>query len=524
MVQGAKKYRNHPYLVWKRSLLGLAALALGAGLLAGCEQSNDNASGTGAATGASGGQAAATQPINLSMLVNFVGEPPQPGNEVEQAIEKYTGAKLQIQWISDIKQKMPVLIASGDLPQVVSVTNSQLKLPYMVDALRGGVFWNLTPYIKDYPNLSKINPIMYQNTSLDGQIYGLPAVRPLARFAITYRKDWLDRLGMKEPQTLDDFYQIAKAFAEKDPDNNGKKDTYGLIEFKTLSSVDHIALWLGAPNDWGVVNGKFVYAPTTPEYLQALKFVKKLYDEKLMNQDFAVTEKTAWESAFVSGKAGLYMNITDGAFKLGEKMKKTVPEAKLDMFSMLPGLNGGRVNAENGTNGIFALSKSSVKTEADVKRILGVFDKLSDPQMATLFKWGIEGKTYKLENGKPVYTDSQLYNSLVSPYGKIMADDDHNAISGDLAPAQQKEEKLNADNAKKAVADPTEPLISITYSEKGGQLDKIIEDAKTKYVMGMIDDAGWQKAMTQWRQGGGDKIAEEYAAEYAKAQAATGKK
>ena len=43
------------------------------------------------------------------------------------------------------------------------------------------------------------------------------------------RKDWLAKLGLKEPQTVDDLYTIAKAFTEQDPDGNGKKDTYGLI-------------------------------------------------------------------------------------------------------------------------------------------------------------------------------------------------------------------------------------------------------------------------------------------------------
>lgn len=454
------------------------------------------------------------EPLKLSVLVNYIGEAPQPDNDVEKAIETFTNTQIDVQWLTDIKEKLPVMVASGDLPKIVSVTNSQLKLPYMVSALRGGTFWNLTPYIKDYPNLSNINKLIYENTSLDGQTYGLPAVRPVSRAAITYRADWFKKLNLREPQTLDDFYRILKAIAEGDPDGNGKADSYGFIEYKSLGLVDRTAIWLGAPNEWGVINGKPVYAPTTDSYLEALRFVKKLYDEKLINRDFAVMEKTAWETAFVQGKAGMLSNITDTAFKLEEQMKKSNPQAELSMFNRLPGLNGGPAKAENGSNGIFSIPKSSVKTEAELKRVLAFFDKLGGPEMSTLFKWGLEGKHYKLVNGKPEYIDAKAYNTEVFPYQKLMAADSANALPGNDAPLVVKGAELNLDNEKHAVGNAAEALISDTQTEKGGQLDKLIEDAKTKFVMGKIDEEGWKQALDQWRKAGGDKVTEEYAAAY----------
>ena len=57
---------------------------------------------------------------------------------------------------------------------------------------------------------------------------------------------------------------------------------------------------------------------------------------------------------------------------------------------------------------------------------------------------------------------------------------------------------------------------SKTYSEKGGELDTLIRDAQTKFIMGKIDEAGWQAEVDKWRKAGGDKMIEEYTAEYAK--------
>ncbi|GAA3401406.1 ABC transporter substrate-binding protein [Paenibacillus hodogayensis] len=495
----------------KKTTVLISSLAMLGTLLTAC---GGDASPKGEAK--SPGAAASNEPLKLSVLVNYIGEAPQPGNEVQKTIEKLTNSDLDIQWLTDIKEKLPVMVASGTLPKVVSVTNSQLKLPYMVAAMRGGTFWNLTPYLKDYPNLAAIDPLIYQNTSLDGQVYGLPAVRPVSRGAITYRADWFKKLGLREPQTLDDFYVVLKAIASGDPDGSGKADKYGYLEFKSLGIVDRVAIWLGAPNDWGIADGKPVYAPTTGAYLESLRFVKKLYDEKLINRDFAVMEKSAWEAAFLQGKGAMLSNITDTPFKLEEQLKKTNPQAELNMFNRLPGLKGGPAKAENGSNGIFSIPKSSVKTEAELKRILAFFDRLGGPELSTLFKWGLEGKHYKIENGQPVYIDAKLYNLEVFPYQKLMAADDAKALKGSEPPLVAKGAELNKDNAKHAVANAAEALVSETYAEKGGQLDKLIEDAKTKFVMGKIDEEGWRQALEQWRKSGGDQVTEEYAAAYAK--------
>ena len=65
-----------------------------------------------------------------------------------------------------------------------------------------------------------------------------------------------------------------------------------------------------------------------------------------------------------------------------------------------------------------------------------------------------------------------------------------------------------------AIGNPFLSFISYTYSERGSELDKIIEDARIKYIMGVIDLAGWEAAVAKWRKDGGDKIIEEYTQAY----------
>ncbi|MFD0677422.1 MULTISPECIES: extracellular solute-binding protein [unclassified Paenibacillus] len=497
----------------KTAIVLLSSMILTSSII-GCSSSSDTKSGSGEGA-AKAEKTPDTTPLKLSLLLQITGEPPQKDNEAQKAIEKYTNSTLDIQWTADMKAKLPVLVASGDLPKAVSFGNSQLRLPYMVSAMRSNVFWDLTPYLKDYKNLTEGNDLRYKNTSLDGKSYGIPVVRPLSRNAMVYRKDWLTNLGLKEPKTTEELYQVLKAFTFNDPDKNGKNDTYGILEFKSVSLINNIAAWFGVPNTWAVKDGKFTAAHETEEYLVLLKFLRRLYEEKIMNQDFAVMEKAGWEAAFSSGKAGMIGNITNTAFKLTEKVVKTDPKAELDMFSRLPGAVD-KTMAENGTNGIIVFPKSSVKTEAELKQILSFFDKLGDEQMATLFKWGIEGKHFKLNNGKAAYTDEKSYKSEVLPLRALMSADDSKAKPGNEPMLLQKEAQMNAENEKYALGNIAEALVAPTQTEKGGELDKIVMDGVIKFMMGKIDEDGWKKTVETWRKSGGDKMKQEYEEEYKK--------
>src|SRR5690625_5188612 len=99
------------------------------------------------------------------------------------------------------------------------------KSPSFIQAARDGAFWDITDYIDDYENLSQLNDIIRNNISIDGKIYGLPRTRPLGREAVSIRKDWLENLGLDMPETIDDFYEVLKAFTNDDPDGNGEDDT-----------------------------------------------------------------------------------------------------------------------------------------------------------------------------------------------------------------------------------------------------------------------------------------------------------
>jgi putative aldouronate transport system substrate-binding protein len=469
------------------------------------------------------GQAKSFEPFKITMLNAFyTPEPPRPDDEALKLIEQYTNTKLNITWApsAGYNEKTNVTLASGELPQILMVLDN--KIPSIVDSVRAGQFWEVGPYLKDYPNLKNINSTVQYNTSYDGKTYGLYRSRWLARNGAIFRRDWLDNLGLKDPKTTDELYNVLKAFTFNDPDKNGKDDTFGLAEGLaedgSSGTFSGFSAWMGGPNEWEDKAGKLSPAFMSDEYVATMNFFKRLYTEKIMNNDFAIAKKSNVWDYFNKSKAGMYFAAMDDGKSKNNDLFKLTPNAKIDVISKFSGPKGERVWPTGGYAGMLFFPKKSIKTENDLKQILAFLDKLDDKEMQDLLTWGIKDKHYKIENGVVKQTQEQIaaYISQVNNYKQLLLQFKDTTTEADEIPLIKKYKKMFDENIPVIVANPAEPFISKTYSERGNQLNKVINDARTKYIMGSLDDAGWKSAKDQWLKSGGDKIIEEYNAEYAK--------
>jgi putative aldouronate transport system substrate-binding protein len=492
---------------WNR----LAALLSIVSLLTATACSNSSSSQPGAAN-----PAQTDKEIKIKMIAAYYSiEPPKPDTEELKLIESYTHAKLDITWIpnASYQDKLNVTIASGELPDILIVQGDRTSS--IVNAVQSGMFWEIGSYLKDYSNLKQRNEVLVKNTSYYGKIYGIYRERPLTRSGFVVRKDWLKKLGLEEPKTLDDLYKVLRAFAYNDPDGNGKQDTYGLAN---LVSWEYFLGVFGGPNKWDVQNGKLVPDFMTKEYLDTIKFLKKLYDEKILVQDFAVASSIAQRDDNVNkNKAGLYTGSIDDSLRHGD-LTKIVPDAEIDVFTKVEGPKGVRIMPQSGYNGLYMFPKKSVKDEARLKELLTFINKMSDEKMATLIQWGLEGKHYTLKDSKAMQTPEQekVFSDHNYDYWQLTASK-KNAISGIQSPLATKVFKMMDDNEPAALVDPAASLLSETYIKKGTELTKFIDDSRTKYILGQIDDAGWSKVIEQWRERGGEQIVKEYNEQYTKA-------
>src|SRR5690606_18631947 len=217
-----------------------------AALLTACGSDSDNdtkASNSPAPTGSA--QPAPTvnkEPASFLILNNDGGEAYAKQakkddifyKEMSKLFSDYIGAPTELAYefipAADFSQQLTVRFASRDFTQVIAT-------PSITDkghptAVENGIFQDLTPLIDKYgPNLKKKIPQeIWDNPriSKDGKISGIPKLlTPLNPRALLVRKDWLDKLNMKQSETLEEYLAFFEAVKTKDPNGNGKADEYG---------------------------------------------------------------------------------------------------------------------------------------------------------------------------------------------------------------------------------------------------------------------------------------------------------
>lgn len=221
------------------------------------------------------------------------------------------------------KSKVDLAIASGTIPDyLTNLTYTQYKA-----IVKAGLAMDISTVWDQYAS-SKTKEIYKSNQTLfdslvksDGKMYAIPASNPDTDFlqVIWARKDWMDKLGLKAPSTLSDLENIAKEFATKDPDGNGKADTVGLagptvngnlyqdmINTNFAYNFDPIfSSFNSFPGIWTKgSDGKAVYGSILPETKTALKKLAEMYK----NGEIApgmLTSKS--EELIASNKCGLFV-------------------------------------------------------------------------------------------------------------------------------------------------------------------------------------------------------------------------
>lgn len=463
-----------------------------------------------------GGQMNTT--ISIMAPLHF---PDPPSKEIIEKIQQLTDTKLEINWVPDgiYTDKMITALTTNSLKKATFVKHTDYKL--VKNAIRSDGFWEIGPYLEQFANLRYLSAEINSQAAIDGKIYGLYTERPSSRQGVIIREDWLERLGLDKPNTIEELYETMKMFTLNDPDGNGKKDTTGLADrndlifgaFKTLSS------YFGTPNNWGIEGDKVIPEFDTEAYVETMDFMRGLYMEGLMNADFAVTSKERQRDQIIRGAAGVYIGSMTDIQRLSLEAKEFNPEAKFTIINRIQGPDGYKVWSIPNYNGLYLFSKQAIRTEEELLAILAFFDRTMDEDVANILKYGLEGKHYELQQKKvflPAET-SQLRISEVNALYALMIADLSNPNVMNIAenePLMSMAEELSKDNNKFLVNDPTIGLESMTYDELNQELYQIISDATYNYILGNIDLEGFQKEVVRWRQKGGNQVIEEYTKAY----------
>ncbi|MCQ6558400.1 extracellular solute-binding protein [Paenibacillus mendelii] len=243
-------------------------------------------------------------------------------NAWTRTLQEKLGITLKNKWVvsgdgpgGQGEQKMNVSIASGDLPDFIPVNSRQLKQLVEADLLM-----DLTDVYEKYASpftkeiMNQDGPNALASATFDGKLMAIPNTGSAMDGAamIWIRTDWLKKLNLPEPKTMDDVFKISEAFTTQDPDGNGKPDTIGISLNKDLyggyASIDGFLNGYHAyPRQWiKDSSGKLVFGSVQPEMKQALAKLQELYKKGQIDREFGVKDGGKAAEFAAAGRVGLH--------------------------------------------------------------------------------------------------------------------------------------------------------------------------------------------------------------------------
>jgi putative aldouronate transport system substrate-binding protein len=502
----------------KPALALLSILVVCSSLVAGCSTPT-----TAPSNEASGKEEAKApgKPTEIKIMADYtIAQPPSPDNPVLKEFEKRTNTKLTVQWVpgGDYADRVNVALAAGDIADLIKIPS--ITTPLFRQMVKQGAFWDLTPFIKDYPNLVSLDPKVWNNTKIDGKNYAVPAGRPLnggGFFSI--RKDWLDKLGMKMPQTMDELYTVMKAFKDQAPD--GKKDTVGFT-MRGANVIEEV--FTGTVGKWKEKDGKLINMNLEPEVKESLNYQRKLYQEGLIPQDFPVLKETQYWELATSGRAGVTVETPEALFRYTMDQWKKDPKVAWTPMVFISPKAGGKayVSQSTGMNGVLAIPKTV--PEEKMKAILKFINYGSGGDGLDLTLYGIKDVHYSVVDGLKVANDKAVADSVgTASWGKMFSTpvvDLWQYAAGMPKEIYQRNMKIAEERGKISIGDPAIGLVSETELKMGADYTKKIADMKTQVIIGKIPMEEWDKYVEQLKKDANyQKIIEEMNAEYKKRSA-----
>jgi len=467
-------------------------------------------------------------------------------NAWNKLYEDEFGIKLKYLWVADpsqYNQKFNVAMASGKLPDIMPVDGTQFSQLVEADQLE-----DLTEALENYglpitkELLAKDNGVGFESATFDGKLLGIP-VNPGAvdnAPLLWVRTDWLKKLNLPEPKTMDDVFKIAEAFATQDPDGNKKNDTFGLgldkLLYDPVFGLDGFFNGYHAyPKIW-IENdaGEYVYGSVQPQMKEALAKLQEMYKTGLIDREFGVKDLEKLIQMGNAEKIGMFYGAmyANVYFLEGKKLN---PEMDWKAFK-LPSIDDQQAKPQLvfPVGKYYVMKKGAKHPEALIK-MLNAFnydwDKNKYPLTAINQDGDIAKWVYALVTGSNPTQNLDMYEhvtkaleandeSLLDPKAagqKIFYDsvlkwrkaDIDGWVYSTIYDAQGLLYDYNKNDGLYMTKYKAGP--SPTMVEKGATLDKMEVETFTKIIMGETSIDAFDEFVANWKKLGGDAITEEVA-------------
>ncbi|WP_168120029.1 extracellular solute-binding protein [Paenibacillus sp. HB172176] len=426
-------------------------------------------------------------------------------------------------------------VRGGDVAQELIDSGKVMEVGELFDKFAG----------KAWKDAMAEDPTVWYPYMRDGKKYGLPVLDYSQNqdAVLWIREDWLKKLNLEAPTTIDELEKVMDAFTNQDPDGNGKKDTYGLAYAGKNGFVGGMAsaAWIfgayGAiPQQWNLKDGQLEYGSIDPGVKQGLAKMKEWVDKGYMPQDVGLYTPAQANEQYNKGSVGIIAGPLwyDGPAGIAS-VAKNVPGAEVKAYPVPAGPDGKRgTNSTPGVNGVVLLNKDMKNPDAFFVYWNYLFENYANPAPGGEFEYGFaQGYDWDMVDGTPTSARDKV------PGGWVPADKYTLTFEGARIPSLQSQTYLKLASGK-APETPFEKKISESVAKSWIEAGAIVEEQKsiakpnvftgpktktmlskqellntmeleafTKIIYGKVPLDDFDKFVTQWKSTGGDQITKE---------------
>lgn len=332
---------------------------------------------------------------------------------VFEKLTEITGVNLEWDVLppSQFSEVMRVRLAAGQsLPDIIYVPGSPVT--YGAD----GLLLDLTDLIEEHaPNIKKFLEDFPELAGLmkspDGNMYSVRMVTVGSGYTdprgILIKKDWLDELGLDEPVTLDDWYNVLKAFKEDDPNRNGERDEIPLSLRNNFWGIGEFGSAFGFHmySDYYSVdaNGNIIYDWAQPYAKDFLLWMNMLYSEGLLDNEYLSITQDQIFSKISRSQVGVTNHFLQNATAF-EGMQRDAGDEDAEWIITVPpkGPGGQHYELYGPLGDNFAITKDAKDPVLAIQWLDYMY---ATEEGNRLMTFGIEGLSYEMVNGEPQFTD-----------------------------------------------------------------------------------------------------------------------
>lgn len=374
----------------------------------------------GAAEETLAGSLVSAEPKEFTIFLNFNNMPFDANWRVWQEAAERTNVSLKgviSLTNSNEEEAYNLMLSSGDLADIIGYKDTAT----LEKLGRDGGMIPLNDLIKEHaPNIQAYldNDLYFRNSaySLDGNIYMIPKTQELVAAEFWWiRKDWLEKLNLEVPKTVDELHDVLYAFRNNDPNGNGIKDEVPLFDRAGWKQPDeYLYLW-DSSLEFYPRNGKMTYEPMEENFKIGVKNMVQWYQEGLIDPEI-FTRGASSRDTLLGGDLGGCTHDWVSAGNYNKSLAETIPGFEMTAIAPPADQNGvvkERVSRYPGVGwGISSQCEDPVT-------VIKFMDYFFTEEGSDLMNWGIEGETYTVNaSGEKEFTEDVL-NSELTPIGYL---------------------------------------------------------------------------------------------------------